>query len=234
MGNGRAGQGFSRRELGTMNDNWMTIEQAAVTLGLSVRTINRHITAGKLQSRLNDGRREVLIDLPGTSAADAATQPPATAFASGQVPDIAAPDYETVLALADNAADKADLAVSAYQNLARSADERIHTTRRVSYVAWSLVGVMTLGALVSVGWTSHVITKAAVQNEHLLDQVGAATAMADSADQECDDLRRALAEVRDKASRAEGKLAAYAEPPRPPEPTSGPSLADRIASIFEE
>src|SRR6478609_6262716 len=44
-----------------MSDIWQTIEQAAVTLGLSVRTVNRHITAGKLDSRLFEGRREVRI-----------------------------------------------------------------------------------------------------------------------------------------------------------------------------
>lgn len=44
-----------------MADIWQTIEQAAVTLGLSVRTVNRHITAGKLESRLFEGRREVRI-----------------------------------------------------------------------------------------------------------------------------------------------------------------------------
>ena len=47
-----------------MADTWLTIEQAAVTLDLSVRTINRHINAGKLQSRLHEGRREVLVSLP--------------------------------------------------------------------------------------------------------------------------------------------------------------------------
>src|SRR5688572_33378920 len=47
-----------------MSELWQTIEQAAVTLGLSVRTVNRHITAGKLQSRLFEGRREVLVPLP--------------------------------------------------------------------------------------------------------------------------------------------------------------------------
>ena len=47
-----------------MSEVWQTIEQAAVTLGLSVRTVNRHITAGKLQSRLFEGRREVLVALP--------------------------------------------------------------------------------------------------------------------------------------------------------------------------
>src|SRR5688572_10221605 len=46
-----------------MSDTWQTIEQAAVTLGLSVRTVNRHITGGKLESRLFEGRREVRVTL---------------------------------------------------------------------------------------------------------------------------------------------------------------------------
>ena len=102
-------------------------------------------------------------------------------------------DYETVLALADNAADKAELAVSAYQALARSADERIRTTRRLSYAAWSLVGVCAVCAVVSVGWASHKLTRAAVETRHLQEQVSTATATADGMNDECDDLRRALA-----------------------------------------
>src|SRR3954471_19059602 len=122
-----------------MNDNqtWMTIEQAAVALGLSVRTVNRHINAGKLQSRLTEGRREVLMDYaaPAVPAGQAAvgagvfgaTQVaapasggggPAAAVLAGEThvnsTSSDAVDYETVLALADNAADKAELAVSAF------------------------------------------------------------------------------------------------------------------------
>src|SRR3954454_3103153 len=56
-----------------MTDSWQTIEQAAVSLRLSVRTVNRHISAGKLQSRLtSEGRREVLVRLPDTPAAQRA------------------------------------------------------------------------------------------------------------------------------------------------------------------
>jgi hypothetical protein len=217
-----------------MNDNWMTIEQAAVTLGLSVRTVNRHITAGKLESRLNDGRREVSIDLPqGRAAAAAGAASTGSSFAGGGSTDLAAPDYETVLALADNAADKADMAVSAFQTLARSADERIGSTRRAAAVAWSLVGVMTIGALVSVGWTSHKLTRAAVETRHLHEQVSSVTAIATSTDEECNDLRRALAAAREEAARAEGQLAAHAER-RLAEPTTAPTLVDRIASIFVE
>src|SRR5687767_7361455 len=62
-----------------MSDTWQTIEQAAVTLGLSVRTVNRHITAGKLESRLFEGRREVRVML-----ADPAPAPRATAHGNGQ------------------------------------------------------------------------------------------------------------------------------------------------------
>ena len=49
---------------------WQTVEQAAVALALSVRTVNRHITSGKLKSRLYQGRREVLIELPDAAATD--------------------------------------------------------------------------------------------------------------------------------------------------------------------
>lgn len=219
-----------------MTDNWITIEQAAVSLGLSVRTVNRHITAGKLPSRLHDGRREVLIEIPEAAPAERGAMPHTTGLPVGHAMDLAAPDYETVLALADNAADKADLAVSAYQHLARSADERIHSTRRVANVAWALVGVMTLGALVSVGWTSHKLTRAAVETEHLHQQVSSATLLASTADDECNDLRRALAAARKDAARADGQLSAYAEPRQvePAQPTTSPSLVERLASIFED
>src|SRR5437016_5646649 len=40
---------------------WQTVEQAAVTLGISTRTIARRIAKGELESRLNSGRREVFI-----------------------------------------------------------------------------------------------------------------------------------------------------------------------------
>jgi hypothetical protein len=234
-----------------MNENWITIEQAAVALGLSVRTVNRHINAGKLQSRLNvEGRREVLLD---AAAPIPAAVPSVThiGVASADFDEIVdgqdisnhdtnVVDYETVLALADNAADKAELAVSAYQTLARSADERVRSTRRLSYAAWSLVGALAVTAVVSVGWTSHKLTRAADDNRHLQAQVAEVTALADTRDDECDDLRAALIVAREDAARTEGRLAAYSEPPpaarqtsAAPTPTTKPTLVERIASIFE-
>jgi hypothetical protein len=72
-----------------MSDIWQTIEQAAVTLGLSVRTVNRHITAGKLESRLFEGRREVRIP----ASANFGTSAPGPAATNGRVsaePSVAA------------------------------------------------------------------------------------------------------------------------------------------------
>jgi outer membrane murein-binding lipoprotein Lpp len=241
---------------------WMNIEQAAVTLGLSVRTVNRHINAGKLQSRLAEGRREVLMDGPsGAMPQPSAGQTPinfragAAGFGS-QETDAAAEwapitssgeaiDPETVLALADNAADKAELAVTAYQALARTADERVHSGRRLLNAAWVLVGVMSLLAFVSLGWTTNKLTRAAVEHEHLQKQVTTVTAQADNAEHECDDLRVALAQAREDAARAEGRLAAYSEPRQTAVPaesdtfgkaspsTRPSSFAERIASILE-
>ncbi len=217
-----------------MNENWTTIEQAAVTLGLSVRTVNRHINAGKIQSRLNEGRREVLIDSAMTAGVvgQAAVDAEQITIADQLARTDDTVDYETVLALADNAADKAELAVSAYQTLALHSEERVRTTRRLSYAAWSLVAMLAVVAIVSVGWTSSKLTRAAVETEHLEQQVTTAAAQANQADNECDDLRRALADAREHAARAEGRLATYTET-RQATPTTRPTLSDRIASIFE-
>src|SRR5215211_3468685 len=184
-----------------MADTWLTIEQAAVALGLSVRTVNRHIVANKIQSRLNEGRREVLVSMPDEPTADDPSAGP-TPFAAerltidSQGADYArqASDYArqasdhvrqvsegtlnaspidptTVLALADNAAEKAELAISAYQTLARSTDTQFRSVRRSARVAWGAVAVMAAGISVAVGWTTHHLTKAQVEGQHLQQQV---------------------------------------------------------------
>lgn len=195
-----------------MTETWQTIEQAAVTLGLSVRTINRHMVAGKLQSRLTDGRREVLVHIPTpepvtaqptpaveptvnsaqpsngfsfdanvSDAASAVTDIPASQdagstsahvspFSQAPSPPVSV-DPETVLALADNAAQKAELAVNAYQTLARYADTEVRQMRRSARFAWSTVMLMTLGVCVAIGWTTHRITRASDEQQRLQTQV---------------------------------------------------------------
>src|SRR3954464_6806379 len=43
---------------------WQSVEEAAVTLGISTRTLHRRISKGEVETRLENGRREVLVCLP--------------------------------------------------------------------------------------------------------------------------------------------------------------------------
>ena len=43
---------------------WQSVEEAAVTLGVSTRTLHRRISKGEVETRLQTGRREVLVCLP--------------------------------------------------------------------------------------------------------------------------------------------------------------------------
>ena len=251
-----------------MADTWLTIEQAAVTLGLSVRTVNRHIVAGKLPSRLQDGRREVLVQVPADKAAMASagatvgasaarpafddspfgavlspfasdapsvTGPAITGHATVNIPPPSAfdspsdsgPDRlsdrpsdaphqsninaETVLALADNANEKAELAVSAYQALARATDVQFQHVRRSARFAWASVAVMGLGVSVAVGWTTHHLTKQQVQSQFLREQIEAKATTADALSAERETLRAELSTAKEEAARAGGKADALSD-----------------------
>jgi excisionase family DNA binding protein len=248
-----------------MADTWLTIEQAAVALGLSVRTVNRHITAGKIPSRLQDGRREVLVRTPADKAqsvADAVSAVGRTIddspfgavlspFAS-DAPSVTGPaiaghatvtipppqsqhaqpadrvsdrasdgpsdgagyrgiDPETVLALADNANEKAELAVSAYQALARATDVQFQHVRRSARFAWSAVAVMALGVSAAVGGTTYYLTKSHVQTQYLREQVQAKTSVADTLSAERDTLRAELSAAKEQAARSDGKASALTD-----------------------
>jgi len=248
-----------------MADTWLTIEQAAVALGLSVRTVNRHIVAGKIQSRLNDGRREVLVDMPEETTAGVSDDPAdeigaainaaaggsaaspfaaqrltidshadgATADYARQASDFARQasdqvrrasedtaqsaaqssvfDPNTVLALADNAAEKAELAISAYQALARATDTQFRHVRRSARFAWASVAVMAAGVAVAVGWTSHYLTKAQMQTQYLSEQVRQTSAAVESTSVEKNELRAQLVAAREHAARAEGQVTSLSD-----------------------
>lgn len=268
-----------------MPDVWQTIEQAAVTLGLSVRTVNRHITGGKLQSRLFEGRREVLVPLPEpvrapepprpaspsakatstTSAANPTTgQDGGVNFTMGSPSDgigqgspavgqaanaagaaathssvtgepgsagggyqaASGPAYDsvrramsadftdekpldlrTMLTLADSADDKASLAVAAYQTLARTAEQQVHSLRRVALGAWASVGVLAAGAILAVGWGTYRLTSTEGTAGYLRDQVTEQRAEIGQLTDERDRARNELVRVQIESARLQDRLA---------------------------
>jgi helix-turn-helix protein len=245
-----------------MADTWLTIEQAAVTLGLSVRTVNRHINAGKIQSRLQDGRREVLVRIPDDAGeVEADEETAATAARSGAsasrsatagaqqtgrfdeatdasdyrdgngygqssrrgasaVPherdtvsaaggyDTSGHQMETMLALADNAADKAEMAVMAYQTLARTAEHQTQSLRRYATAAWCVVAGLIVVTIVAVGWTTHHLTRANVENSSFKREAELAALAANRAAAERDKVREELSDAKQQAARIEGKVTA--------------------------
>jgi hypothetical protein len=240
-----------------MADTWLTIEQAAVALGLSVRTVNRHIVAGKIPSRLQEGRREVLVHTPADKAdavsaagrtlddspfgavlspfasdGPSVTGPAIAGHATVTIPPPHAPsdrssdrssdrasdaphpssiDAETVLALADNANEKAEMAVAAYQALARATDVQFQHVRRSARFAWASVAVMAACVSVAVGWTAHQLTRSQVQTQFLREQVQSKSATADTLSAEREGLRAELSAARETAARAEGKASALTD-----------------------
>src|SRR3954447_2466677 len=68
---GSAEPGLSRdaiRKETVMAYEWQSVEEAAVTLGVSTRTLHRRISKGEVETRLENGRREVLVCLPDQEA----------------------------------------------------------------------------------------------------------------------------------------------------------------------
>ena len=252
-----------------MAESWQTIEQAAVSLRLSVRTVNRHIVAGKLQSRLTDGRREVLVNLSDHPSAAAGHPRPSVASpfadgptaglgASAAVTDFAdtssaipsastslapsaqppAPnaltlDQETVLALADNAAEKAEMAVAAYQALARLSDIQAQQVRRSARFAWGAVAAMAVIGSAAIAVMTHRYTRVSAERDTLAERAAERAQAADklSADREAlrveseskqqalrsaldaqqASLRAEATAAREQAARSEGRLAAFLE-----------------------
>ena len=226
-----------------MADVWQTIEQAAVTLGLSVRTVNRYITAGKLQSRLFEGRREVLVETSSSDPTSTSqggefsrsksdgelhsnrqssspapvweegddspakpnerrgtygepTEPEPPRFGStrqavhARVNSERSVDSHMMLALADSIDDKTTLAVAAYQNLARSSEQQVHSLRRVAFGAWATVVMMAVGIMIAIGYGTYRLTKAEVTANNLSEGQSKLNSQLDQLTRERDQLRQ--------------------------------------------
>jgi chromosome segregation ATPase len=142
-------------------------------------------------------------------------------------------DADTVLALADNAASKAEMAVTAYQTLARVADAQVRQARRGARVAWAAVAIMVVGVTGAVGWATHRLTRTSVELDEMQRNIAAAdetnrslsakwesALVAHDAAQKSlraehqtieNTLRTELSSAKTQAAHAEGQLAAYKE-----------------------
>src|SRR5688500_12780762 len=84
---------------------WQTIEEAALTLGVSSRTLHRRIAKGEFPTRMEQGRREVQVFVvdPPPPQADAGRErsgvpdsPSATSANTSEIPTGASESRQTV------------------------------------------------------------------------------------------------------------------------------------------
>jgi hypothetical protein len=218
-----------------MSFAWQTVEQAAVTLGISTRTIARRIAKGELDSRLSSGRREVYIPVPqGQQSHQAATKPQYASdtieadFTESDVqPE---PSYEqtvrhtvsaasthsgdvetsTALILAEDRARRAEMAITVIQQSTAIVRDEVQRARAGARWAWAVVAAMAACMMVAIGWTSGNLTRAQQQADAQREKALLATTEKQEQSQKFSDERQKLlsdlSNAQQAAAKAHGEL----------------------------
>jgi len=201
---------------------WQSVEEAAVTLGISTRTLHRRISKGEVETRLENGRREVLVCLPdeevqfeedASEVTDTITIPtPSTSAAiaaeqqGGVGGDIILAEKE--IQLANEKVRRTELALAAFQHTSTLLQKEATRTRISARCAWAAVAVLSVGVYVAVGWTAAQVTKYRTDNANLNQQLKVATEVADKTAAERERYREERDRARETAARADGELVA--------------------------
>lgn len=211
-----------------MPDKWQTIAEAATTLKVHPRTIERRIAGGKIQTRrTDDGQLQVLVAVPDT--------PDTT-------PDTA------IEAVRELAADQVTLATGSASALIRFAqDDAIRSrdelslvrhdagrARRSALVAWCVVALLGIGVTVAVGWTASTITRARADVNSLNERAAAVERETQKLIAERNDALARASAAEAQAAESSGRLAAYKEQADNRPTTRPASLIQRMAAAIAE
>jgi len=221
-----------------MAEAWQTLEEAALTLGISSRTLHRRLARGEFQTRMANGRREVLVvveardpslDRLAAAAHRSATSASASAAATDTAETPAATDtsadasndydttvetapadevQQTMLALHEDRIRRTDLAIMAYQQSVSVAAADARRAVTRSRVGWGVAGLLTVTLSLGGMWATHRLTQASGQVSHLSDNLRQLTETVDVKSREIKELRQESQTAKVAAARAEGELAA--------------------------
>jgi outer membrane murein-binding lipoprotein Lpp len=204
---------------------WQTLEEAALTLGISSRTLSRRMARGEFETRMENGRREVLIsitepelapkaELSGSasdSVSDTATDMSDTTdnadqpqFIESQSDDVG----HTMLALHEDRIRRTDLAIMAYQQSVNVIAADARRTHRNARLAWSLAGGLAAITFVASIWATHSVTQAQAEVGHLNTVVRQLSDTSDSKSRDVEKLRTDAEAARLATAKAEGRLEA--------------------------
>lgn len=188
-----------------MPDTWMTVAEAAASLKVHPRTIERRIAGGKIQARrADDGQLQVLVptpDAPDTSSEAA---------------------FETVRELAADQVTLATGSASAIVKFAQTdairareelviARQDVGRARRGALAAWCVVATLGVGVVGAVGWTTSKMTRAQMDVDILTKRADAMERENEKLAAQIDAARHDAEAARLEGAKATGQLAAYVE-----------------------
>ena len=191
---------------------WQSVEEAAVTLGVSTRTLHRRISKGEVETRLENGRREVLVCLPDEESEPLSDVTDAPNVESANLTIHADPATivvaEQQLALAQEKVRRTELALVAFQQTSQMLQKEAGRTRLSARFAWVALALCSVGVYVAVGWTAAKVTQAEAEKKYLNEKLGDVATEVSQTREELAKVRDDLGEARQSAARLEGELTA--------------------------
>jgi hypothetical protein len=187
-----------------MPEQWMSVAEAAATMKVHPRTVERRLAAGKIESRRGaDGQVQILVTVPEPAEPVMSSQALDTVkeLADRQV-DIAAGSASALVRIAQEQASRAEnQLVLARQDAGRY--------RKEAQMAAGLVAAMLVMVMVAVGWCTHSITAARADAKLASDRASQAALAAREAQTARDNERNKFDDAIIARAKAEGELAAY-------------------------
>jgi hypothetical protein len=222
-------------------NEWLSMEAAALRLGISSRSIARRVQSGQLESRVDaNGRRSVLVCLPAPNVSQAVSAAVKEA-ASHHTAEHAAtdsPNHANNAGQGISSSQARELAQQALTVVIRSHEETVLAARaemfaakRSSRRAWAAVAVLLLGASVTVGIVTHNLTAAAALVRQAEQRENQSQSQIISLTTERDQLRDQMEQARVKEAQAQGQLTAITASAKIPA-TQPSSVAQRFASVL--
>jgi hypothetical protein len=194
---------------------WQSVEEAAVTLGVSTRTLHRRISKGEVETRLEDGRREVLVCLPDPEPDVIEDEQVMVTDMPGVSPHQveSTTDTSIVLAqkevqLANEKVRRTELALAAFQHTSTILQKEANRARISGRCAWAAVAILSVGVYAAIGWTATKVTEFRTNNANLNQRLDQAATTADAKTAEAEKYREERDQARQAAARMEGELTA--------------------------
>ena len=191
-----------------MPDQWLSVAEAAASMKVHPRTIERRISSGKIDSRRNDdGQVQVLVNLPDTpppvDSVSSETLETVKELANQQV-DIAAGSASALIRVSQDQMMRAESELA----LARQDARRYRRESQLALLAVAAVLLLVIGA---VGWCTRVMTTSQDNARRASDNAAQAAQRAQAAESALSIQQQQLNDAILARAKAEGELNAYKE-----------------------